>query len=216
MYADVLGWSNLVMESENEEPKRSLIAQAVHWWRYPQGLYRIPGIAQETRCHFTLASDSIFASVPAESEYFRDLVIQVSSVLLRLLRKGIYVRGSIVAGSLLHDREVVVGPAVVTAVGLERSTCYPRIAIHESVFRCLVADDEWVYRGADGVPTLDYIRFGRIGDDRGVATDAREILKTIERKIAVDAPDARLLEKHQWMKAYLEHLAMLAEPATIS
>lgn len=226
LYADILGWSRVVVDSEKDATKKGLVEYVIDKFRAELAFDRLPGVATTTGWQFSLASDSLFASSPVSSEYFRELLIALSAFALGLLRQGIYLRGSLVAGLLLHDREVIVGPAVVTAVELERATCHPRIVVHESAFQCLhneedcqcLHDEEdWVYRSEDRVPALDYMRFlysqmDNSGDAMG--RDARQILVTVERRIESDRLDCKLVKKHLWMKAYLEHLAA-TEAATI-
>jgi len=222
LYADILGWSRLVHDSEKDATKKSLVEYVIHKFRQELAFDRLPGVATTTGWQFSLASDSFFASSPVSAEYFRDLLIALSALAHSLLRRGIYLRGSLVAGSLFHDREVVVGPAVVTAVQLEKSTCHPRIVVHESVFQYLDEEEHWVYRSEDGVPALDYMRFlysQRDNPGDALGRDAREILDEVERKIEKElgagvSLDCRLVKKHLWMKAYLGHLASV-DAATI-
>jgi len=159
LYADILGWSRLVHDSENDATKKSLVEYVIHKFRQELAFNRLPGVATATGWQFSLASDSFFASSPASAEYFSELLTALSGLAHSLLRRGIYLRGSLVAGSLFHDQEVVVGPAVVSAVELEKSTCHPRIVVHESVFQYRDEEEHWVYRSEDGVPAFDYIRF---------------------------------------------------------
>lgn len=83
----------------------------------------------------TYFSDSIVFSI--KSTVVNDL-IEVFEILkriqIRLVDKGILLRGGIVQGNVLHTKEMILGPAMMSAYDLEsKSALYPRITIDPKI-----------------------------------------------------------------------------------
>jgi hypothetical protein len=214
LYVDVLGWSNLVADAERDLLKRQLLARAIDFFISFHGWARIPGIAAATQWQVALASDSLFASAPVLGDYFGDFLLETSRLARSLLLEGIYLRGALVQGIFLHHRELIVGPAVVKAVELERGACYPRILIDDSALHHFLEVPQWIYREGDGRPCFDFIRHMADSASYDRSDMAREIdalLRTVNKKAESNRTDPKLAARDQWMKASLESQAARAQ-----
>jgi hypothetical protein len=207
LYVDVLGWSHLVAEAEINPSKRQLLARAIDFFISFHGWARVPGIARETRWQVALASDSLFASAPVMGDYWGNFLLETSKLAHSLLVEGIYLRGALVQGMLLHQQELIVGPAVVKAVELERGACFPRILIDDTALPHFLEVPQWIYRGGDGRTSFNFVR--HIADSASYAssTMAKEIdrlLQAVNTNAEIHRDCPKLAAKDQWMKSYLE------------
>ena len=175
----------------------------------------LPGIAAVTAGQMTFASDSIFASIACDHlDYCRDTLLQLCARFNKLLagEAMFYVRGAIVAGPVFHKQGIIVGPGVVSAVETERQTLFPRIVIQDSALGLLgdayrdYAETQWLYRGADGVASLNTIDIGYGSDAKSIVHLARRTLERIAGRLVAAGRDAKLAAKHLWMRAYCEYL----------
>lgn len=81
--------------------------------------------------------------------FFKHLLIQVVNAVWDGLKLGLLFRGGITTGLLVHDSEIIAGPALVEAVELEKCTRYPRIEVASAVV-------DWAEGGCRLVP--EYVR----------------------------------------------------------
>ena len=147
-WVDILGWSALLKESENDPEKFPvLLAGAValrlskdsqeagkelakEFNEKQQGLKMTSDYEPEIN-HF---SDTVIWSHPVKNFWVSSLVDQVQHTCCLLLANGYLTRGAIVLGPLFHERGTVFGPAVLEAYRLETNVAdTPRILIDESM-----------------------------------------------------------------------------------
>lgn len=69
--------------------------------------------------------------------FFNHLLAQIIITVWDGLKLGLLIRGGITIGRLIHDKDVIVGEALVTAVELEKSTKFPRIEIADEIIDLL-------------------------------------------------------------------------------
>jgi len=210
LYVDVLGWSALIKQADSDPLKKDLLARSIdrlisfHAWA------RMKKVASETGWQIALASDSLFASAPVMGEHFDEFLLEVARLARSLLFEGIYVRGAIVQGRLLHNREIIVGPAVVKAVEIENETKFPRIQIDESVLHRFQSTPRWIYRDSrnhPSKPSFDFIRFwfDRAADSPLVmAAEIDKLLKIVD-EAGTTRSEEKLIVRDRWMKEYLSY-----------
>jgi hypothetical protein len=133
---------------------------------------------------------------------------------------GIFVRGAITVGKLIHNHDLIFGPAMIRAYELEQSTVFPRIAIDPDLLtryssgRELVAAhhvshtvdsayiDPLLWRDTNGVCSVNYIEECEHNFD-----DSRyyPVFMKKHRDAIVDGlqnKDSRIKEKYAWLAAY--------------
>lgn len=99
--------------------------------------------------------------------------LQVVAELQRgvLFNQGLLLRGGVAAGKFYSDETLIMGPALIKAVELEKTGCYPRILIDDSVDKAvsalinnLLPND---YLTKDGMLAwIDSLVFGAVGDKK--------------------------------------------------
>jgi hypothetical protein len=208
LYVDVLGWSNLVAEAEKNPLKKELLARAIDFFISFHGWARIPGIARATQWQVALASDSLFASTPPSSEYLSDFLLETSRLARALLQEGIYLRGALVQGLVLHHKELIVGPAVVAAVELEeKMACFPRILIDDSALHHFRQAPQWVYRKDDGRASFNFIRHfaDQAEMTRSTMTlEVDQLLRIVSARMDGNLNNPKVAALDRWMEAYLK------------
>jgi hypothetical protein len=85
----------------------------------------------------SMFSDSIVISIPkAESRGVWTLFKLLKELQIRLIFQNILLRGGVVHGKLIHENQLIIGPALINAYEVEsKSALYPRIVIDPNVLR---------------------------------------------------------------------------------
>lgn len=125
LFLDILGFSELVQRGKEQ----GLLAALQHI----QG--RALEIKQAGKMNFTAFSDCVVVSAPLDDGRGALVIANYAQFLaLDLLAKRLLTRGAIVIGDLYHEREIVLGPALVEAYQLEnKKAIYPRILVTSDV-----------------------------------------------------------------------------------
>lgn len=90
--------------------------------------------ALNARYRTTAFSDSVVLSAELSSNGISAVLRNAARLGAALLWRGIPCRGGVAEGLLIHDEEILVGPAMIAAYELERDAAvYPRIIVAESL-----------------------------------------------------------------------------------
>ncbi len=154
-FIDILGFKNLIYDSENDTNIRQVIFKALKFfkkWESPDrwGLKHIEieedaqykglpnfEIAKLTTC--TCFSDSIVISVKINdlniNEIFSTLVANLADMGNYLMRNKILIRGAITIGNLYHNKNgIIFGSGLIEAYELESNNAiYPRIILSQNL-----------------------------------------------------------------------------------
>jgi hypothetical protein len=144
-YVDVLGWRKLVKESEKDFSVMKTVTEAVESLkRAEQGIRELRDFAGDQRAlmpEVTVFSDTVVASCPPNRIAIDLLVGQLQLFSTELMLHGLYTRGALVRGPLVHTDGVILGPALVDAYELETSVAkYPRILVTDTLRGGAIAD----------------------------------------------------------------------------
>mgnify|MGYP002510084474 FL=1 len=128
-FVDILGFSAMVNKSFNNEEEYEKIKFAL------ETIQNVKKISDINDAKVTTFSDSIIISYPAKA---RDplfyILIDLIHLQLNLLQQGILVRGGIAKGKVRHVKEMVFGPAMISAYELENKyAVYPRIIVEKEL-----------------------------------------------------------------------------------
>ena len=158
-FLDILGFKNLIKESENNDSKINKIYQVLEYLKsfetpdeWDLKFVEIEEDAQkkgvdsfeikdEINC--TCFSDSIVISIPLDNyninEVVSTLVANLSYIGSILLENGILLRGGITLGNLVHNENgIIFGQALISAYELEsRQSKYPRIILSDKLLQNL-------------------------------------------------------------------------------
>ena len=124
-FVDVLGFSQLVYELENDNIETYFNYVVNDLKKHFAG----------TNFEYLLISDSIVISAPNNLDNFKILAKALSIIQAKLLSRGILLRGAIASGALYVNPtyNVVVGPGLIRAYNLESTAVYPRIIIDRAL-----------------------------------------------------------------------------------
>ena len=164
----------------------------------------------------TLFSDSIVISIDKANSYG---VLAIFSTLkklqIHLIRDQILLRGGIVHGKLIHDKDILLGPALISAYDLESSSAlYPRIVIDPKVLQIYARREGEVMKNVrikhfdyhktfekdfDGTYYIDYfsdvVNYLNSGSIEAYVKDVNSIVET-----NLKSTDVRIRMKYMWMK----------------
>jgi hypothetical protein len=211
-FLDILGFESFVDGSDAGFDKFSTISSAI--WRIGD-LVRVAGIfPPDAGLAATQFSDSFVVSTGAtQSRQRLDWLIWSLTKLARdLSRSGVFFRGGICKGSLVHQQGALFGPAMIEAYKLEKRAIHPRVvldeATHHELTRTSPSDEigrfvnRVVRRDSDGQWFIDYINWQDLEQDDTVdAGDAWMYLRSLAHWISMGLkqPDLRVQDKYRWL-----------------
>ena len=138
VYIDILGFKDMLSETvekgEDNTDKIDEILSAYHSIRDVWNLDNDEKAFSKSK-RVTTFSDCLVISFKAseESEIFFTL-LEIKWMIIRLIYKGILVRGAITYGKLIHRNDVLFGPALAEAYILEsKAALYPRVILHKDI-----------------------------------------------------------------------------------
>ena len=129
-FVDVLGFSDLVEKSANNQTEKDKIGEIIGADKLFSNFVNVFLAEMASGAVF---SDSFVLSMAPQNVYF--MVREVGHICRHLLQLGISCRGAITIGPFYHHGHIMVGPALVKAVRLEKSVAiYPRIILDDLSF----------------------------------------------------------------------------------
>lgn len=153
-FIDILGFKNIIRESETDIKKLATINRVLSYLKHHEDkklwgiqLMEIEEDAQKKGVsnfniskgiECTCFSDSIVVSVLADDKFINNivstLIAQLSSIGRILMIEGVLFRGGITIGKLIHENGVVMGQALIDAYELETNVAkYPRIVLSDKL-----------------------------------------------------------------------------------
>lgn len=213
LFIDFLGFRELINRTETDVGLVKRIISAMN---------HIKDVADESEFsasqRVTQFSDCMVVSyrVNERSAVF-DLINNIGFVLVDLAGRGFLLRGAVTVGSLLHDREHLLGPAMITAYELESKVAkFPRVIVDSEVLKFAKAyparqnsgDEELKYvskflrEDGDGRLFVDYISWVGVVETIGAGFDAypeylSRVSDLIRDGLANERPDVK--EKYLWL-----------------
>jgi hypothetical protein len=220
-FVDILGWSKAVRERQRlQDVIQAIFAVDREIFIARSALRHHP----EADIHWTTFSDCIVFSCGIGSP--GDIVTVLTAVCrlyVELLEVGFMCRGAVVVGPAIHRNEIVIGPALVDAVTLERELAtFPRIVIREEDLGKLgdVLEEREVLRQSDKVPFLNtLIAHFPFGEENAAPRDRRicdlyaawfrrlQALKLPSSSLPRSIEEQKILSKHEWLVDHIRHVA---------
>lgn len=219
-FVDVLGFKGLVDSSKNDVKVLRNITSALS--TLYEWIWKWEADGGDSSFAFTQFSDSVVLSALADTQDSFEMLLQLMLGIVDIAYSNcIIVRGGIDRGKLIHDNEMVVGPAMVDAYFLESQIAkYPRIVISEELktefevnlqeyvdsqpnlteipsFNKIFKQDD-----VDGLWYMDYIDPDEEFVIRHSKKDYIETLKDIARK-GLSNSDANVRMKYEWLERKL-------------
>lgn len=219
-FVDVLGFKDLIDSSKNDVKVLRNITSALS--TLYEWIWKWEADGGDSSFAFTQFSDSVVLSALADTQDSFEMLLQLMLGIVDIAYSNcIIVRGGIARGKLIHDNEMVVGPAMVDAYFLESQIAkYPRIVISEELktefevnlqeyvdsqpnlteipsFNKIFKQDD-----VDGLWYMDYIDPDEEFVIRHSKKDYIDTLKDIARK-GLSNSDANVRMKYEWLERKL-------------
>ena len=170
-FIDILAFSEMIKATDTEDPKKAKDASEM-LDKLQQVIKLLQSeikkeIAKGDLPNGTAASmfsDSVVVSIPkAESRGVWLLFQLLKRLQVKLIGNSILLRGGIVYGKLIHQDQLIIGPALVNAYEVEsKSALYPRIVIDSAVL--------YLYVRKDGI-SISNLRLGDKDDGSVIKKD---------------------------------------------
>jgi hypothetical protein len=168
-------------------------------------------------------SDHLLLSCRTEGITPRIMIERMSNLLWTMLASGLFLRGAVVVGKLVHSSTTALGPALIRAHFLEsRVAIYPRVIVDDALedvinhsaptgVRLDRLMGQPLCRDPDGLLFIDFIRSRFL---RARVVDGMETWRSIHdsllerRRQHAEKPD--VLAKDNWMIAYFNDVVRQA------
>src|ERR1041385_2776088 len=137
-FVDILAFSEMIKATDTDDPKKEDDAQAMLDKLQEVVKFLQTDISKAISKHdlpsgtkASMFSDTVVVSIPkAESRGVWRLFQLLKKLQIKLIGNDILLRGGIVHGKLIHQDQLIIGPALVNAYEVEsKSALYPRIVI---------------------------------------------------------------------------------------
>jgi hypothetical protein len=162
-YIDILGFTEMIKQTIREDsPETSaqrlntIFNIVANFQRYFDAIKTKRGL--KDNCAITMFSDLIVFSQPqSESAGVLAMFEALKRLQINMLARNILLRGSIVFGKLIHNQNIVIGPALINAYNVEsKSAVYPRIVIDPKVMNLYVRTKGIIHNAGKRIKDLDY------------------------------------------------------------
>lgn len=231
LFLDILGFQSHIDESvssSGSNTQMSFINLLLALRQISEGVnYRekiwVSGEARATSRMVTQFSDSVVISYLKSEKNghgVHSILMDVHNLQLKLISKGILLRGAVTAGLLYHGDDQVFGPALNEAVALERLANYPRVILDREILDeagllSKPKDDlsrtisSMVREDFDGIYYVDYFNvhpddFGEDWNDLAWYLEKlRELIRQLAHKKTLS-----LKMKHSWLRTKFNQVAM--------
>lgn len=210
-FVDILGFSDLIRQSENGKVEVGVVHQLLEIVHKPDQGDGFVVLGSDFRSQSI--SDAVAISTASNENGLLHALHALKELSLRMLEKGYFVRGALVHGGLFHEKQTVFGPALLEAYRLESSVArFPRIMINRDVIDRVQMSGRkqefsaYIDQAADGPYAVNL--FHGITDAEHPTRQTRllpvleEISARVEQRLneAVDNPSH--FEKAQWFARY--------------
>jgi hypothetical protein len=210
-FLDILGFSALASQADDAELRDRIVGGLTIMRSSLPTRTLQPGDLDFRSTQF---SDCIVISARALSPFSVELIlIAVATLATSLLEHGLLLRGGVAIGNMIHADEMLFGPALIAAHGMDRTGAPPRIGLTDDVVRltgaqlstmkALVRIDPY-----DLEPTLDHLAQYRMhGGGTGIgplvtAGEAERIAKLIAAECYSGEHVPAVRAKWLWLERY--------------
>jgi len=160
-FIDILGFENIVRSLPNNAELFNKLNWALHRIKSIEGSKSRPN-SVAADLEVSVFSDSIVIS--SEEERISSLMWTVGWLQAELMYVGIFVRGGIAVGSVVHEDGILFGEGMLSAYRLEsKAAVYPRIVISCEVFdkhKQVLAN--WVEIDSDAIVYINMFKFDAV------------------------------------------------------
>lgn len=127
-YFDILGFSEFLSRNCTESPRALMQV----FYEILTSIENEFGISTQTMLHYKVISDGFILWFDSQDDEFFARLIQITYFTRRYFNKELFlIRGAIVKGDHYINGDIMVSPALVKAVILEKSTRLPKIMIEK-------------------------------------------------------------------------------------
>jgi len=141
LFIDILGFESHIDETVSQKVptaaalsfnKLKLALEQIYTSVHYREKVSVRGKLKPSSRRVTQFSDSVIVSYlksEANGNGIASILMDVHNLQLKLIQKGILLRGAVTSGLLFHNEKFVFGPALIEAVALERLANYPRVIL---------------------------------------------------------------------------------------
>lgn len=221
-FIDILGFSKLILRSENEPAMVSWMVNILDAIKSNEGLKKLFGKELDLQLEFTAFSDCFVLSTRVPEDPVNTALYQISLTCSLMLRAGLFVRGAIVEGALFHKENIVFGPGLINAYNKEqKEAVYPRITVTSELVERYNTEinvpeldqvaNKWtktlIRQDTDKTFYLDTLFSVPYSLENADEKEHLEMAKIqIKKQIAANQNNPQILKKYDWFKEYFNEI----------
>lgn len=139
LYLDILGFREIVNNIEadgvNGRELLDTVLKIINDFILEKEITNNTSEMQGDKPRYTQFSDCLVISTANNAVGLKSILTRVMDLPMRLMQKGVFVRGAVVKGLLLHNRDHLLGSGLIKAYEMEsRLAKYPRVLISRDVY----------------------------------------------------------------------------------
>ncbi len=206
-YFDILGFKNLVFESEKDENKFNDICELQHYLLS----IRPDGVSKKS---IYFLSDSFFAIFPLEENPISSVVWEIADIQANIINRGYLIRGAITIGKVFYDDNNFFGPAINEVVELEKIIKNPMVVLSSHFIEDYLLHMDKIIFVYDEVKeeiedAIDYLKYdGKYKwvshiNNQDLTIEREEISNKLHELITygIAHADENVKNKYIWLKA---------------
>lgn len=214
-FIDILGFSNIIKSTVKSQEKLNNLGSALSYIH--DYFEKVKQSCQDpTILQLSQFSDSIVISISMKhSHEMLTIFKHLKTIQINLLFKDILLRGGVVKGQLIHNKDLLLGPGMINAYDLEsKCALHPRIVIDPKVLwqfsrvdgikqtkRLKDFDYEKTFaKETDGTAYIDYFNdiINYLENNQGIYDYFDKICTVVAKN--VDSDDISIRVKYLWMR----------------
>jgi hypothetical protein len=218
-FVDILGFSDLVKRTKDNEVLRHKVAEALKKVR----TFDSPEAGESgLRVHYF--SDSLIASTTKTPLGLWHLLLSLDALAWNLLQMDVLVRGGVAVGKIYYEDEIVFGEGIIEAYRLENTVAkFPRIILGCNTFNLAKIysseDDPWkayfdarLLRDKDGVMFLNFLNDMAAGNgfkdnipnsgELPWVIAGNQVREIIQNRIDTTLDSPEIYAKLEWLARY--------------
>lgn len=210
-YFDILGFKNLVIESEKDEKKFNDICELQQYL----SSIRPNGVAKK---NIYFLSDSFFAIFPLEKNPISSVIWEIADIQANIINSGYLIRGAITIGKVFYDDNNFFGPAINEIVDLENTIKNPMVVLSSHFIEDYLLHMDEIISVYNDIKeeikdAMDYLKYdGKYKwvshiNNQDLTIDREEIKNKLHELITYGTKhaDENVKNKYIWLKAkYLD------------
>lgn len=133
VFLDILGFKSIVDSTEKQDVKDYDVKKIYHYLQKITEILTNYDLPHNVGKQITQFSDSIVISFEYDLDLFYHILLDIQDLVIESIESKILLRGGVTYGKVIHNNQILFGPAVVDAYLHENKSIFPRIILSNTL-----------------------------------------------------------------------------------